>query len=141
MEEPLSDESDEEQHSIVPHRLQNKSRIQQKTPKQPETIPEDEEEEIQFLGEYSVLDHQFVEVEPVEVPLDVPLVVPTHKNELDDSRKPVKPVYDPGEYSYADLDQMRAKKAAARKAKLQQSTQHHKVNNNYYCFNLKVSAE
>ena len=74
-----------------------------------------------LLGDYSLLDQQFMDVEPVHVPLDTPLIPPTKTppNEPSEGEgvTPRRPTFDPGEYSYAELDSIRAKKAAAREAK------------------------
>lgn len=81
--------------------------------------------EVPYIGEYATLDTKFMEVEPVQVPQDAltspQLIVPiNHHNDSNEGR-PVKPVYDPGEYSYAELDHIRAKKAAQRAAKMNKS--------------------
>lgn len=101
-----------------------------KIPTVQEVDEEEEEEEITpaaaandtpYIGEYATLDHEFMEIEPISIPLDTPLVPPTSNDTTTTSTeggKPVKPVFDPGDYSYAELDHIRARKAAAKAAKM-----------------------
>ena len=81
--------------------------------------------EVPYIGEYATLDTKFMEVEPVQVPQDAltspQLIVPINHHNDSNVSQPVKPVYDPGEYSYAELDHIRAKKAAQRAAKMNKS--------------------
>ena len=142
MEEPSSDEAASDlddspprqqhaSHGVIlrrPHQQEETKNIQEESTHVKASSPMNRQQqqlEVPYIGEYATLETKFMEVEPVQVPQDAltspQLIVPiNHHNDSNEGR-PVKPVYDPGEYSYAELDQIRAKKAAERAAKINKS--------------------
>ena len=116
---------DEEEQPVIQTQPQRKKdedekEIQiEKQEKETEETKDEGDRTSSLLGEYSMLDQQFMDVEPVQIPMDTPLIPPSSKAPSETSEDTIRrPSFDPGEYSYAELDSIRAKKTAAREAQL-----------------------
>ena len=116
-------QEDEQEQPVITTQPQKKKDEEEKeigVEKQEKETEEEKDRTSSLLGEYSMLDQQFMDVEPVQIPMDTPLIPPPSSKAPSETSEDTirRPSFDPGEYSYAELDSIRAKKAAAREAQL-----------------------